>query len=337
MSLSLGELATRFGCDLDGDPDVIVDRVSTLSNAGRTSLSFFSNARLSDQLSSTRAAVVVLRPDDAGACPTAKLLHADPYAAYARIAAAIHPPAEVRAGIHPGAVVAESASVAASAQIDPHAFVGERSCIGERVHIGPGCVVGPDCVVGDDCRLVANVTLARNVTIGKRGLIHPGVVIGSDGFGNAMTAEGWIKVPQLGGVLVGDDVEIGAGTTIDCGAIDDTVIEDGVRIDNQCMVAHNVRIGAHTALAAKVGIAGSAVIGQRCMFAGKAGTVGHIRICDDVTVLGRGTVSKDITEPGVYGAGFTVEKAGDWNRRVARFRRLGSLFDRVRRLEKDNK
>ena len=184
---------------------------------------------------------------------------------------------------------------------------------------------------------MANVTLARKVRIGERGLFHPGVVIGSDGFGNAMTPEGWIKVPQLGGVVVGDDVEIGANSTIDCGAIDDTVIEDGVRLDNLCMVAHNVRIGAHTAFAARVAIAGSAVIGKRCMFAGKSGTVGHVTVCDDVTVLGRGTVSKDITEPGVYGAGFTVEKARDWNRQAARFRRLGSLFDRVKRLEKERK
>ncbi len=243
----------------------------------------------------------------------------------------------MRAGVHPSAVVDPSATVASSAQIDPNVVIGERSVIGERVQIGPGCVVGPDCVIGDDCRLLANVTLARQVTIGQRGLIHPAVVVGSDGFGNAMTPDGWIKVPQLGGVVIGDDVEIGAGSTIDCGAIDDTVIEDGVRIDNQCMVAHNVHIGAHTALAAKVGLAGSAVIGKRCMFAGKSGTVGHITVCDDVTVLGRGTVSKDIIEPGVYGASFMVEKARDWNRQVARFRRLGSLFDRVKGLEKDRK
>ncbi len=335
MSISLGELATRFGCDLDGDPDATVDRVSTLSNAGPTALSFFSNARLKDQLSSTRAAVVVLRPDDAADCPTAKLLHDDPYAAYARIAAAIHPPPDLTAGIHASAVVDPTATVSATAQIDPNAVIGERSVIGERVYVGPGCVVGPDCTVGDDCRLVANVTFAKRVSVGQRGIFHPAVVVGSDGFGNAMSPEGWIKVPQLGGVRIGDDVEVGAGTTIDCGAIDDTVIDDGVRIDNQCMIAHNVHIGAHTALAAKVGIAGSAVIGKRCMFAGKAGTVGHISVADDVTILGRGTVSKDITEPGVYGAGFTVEKARDWNRQAARFRRLGSLFDRVKRLEKD--
>ncbi len=335
MSISLGELATRFDCELDGDPEVTVDRVSTLGNAGPTALSFFSNARLKEQLSSTRAAVVVLRPGDAADCPTAKLLHDDPYAAYARIAAVIHPPPEVRAGIHASAVVDASATVAASAQIDANAVIAERSVIGERVYVGPGSVVGPDCAIGDDGRLLANVTLARSVRIGQRGLIHPGVVIGSDGFGNAMTKDGWVKVPQLGGVTIGDDVEIGANSTIDCGALDDTVIEDGVRMDNQVMVAHNVRVGAHTALAAMVGIAGSTVIGKRCMLAGKAGTVGHITICDDVTVLGRGTVSKDITEPGVYGAGFTVEKARDWNRQAARFRRLGTLFDRVKRLEKD--
>ncbi len=181
--------------------------------------------------------------------------------------------------------------------------------------------------------MLANVTLVRAVAMGQRCIIHPGAVIGADGFGNAMSPEGWIKVPQLGGVTIGDDVEIGAGTTIDCGAIDDTIIADGVRIDNLCMIAHNVQIGAHTALAGQTGIAGSTRIGERCLFAGSAGAVGHITICDDVVVLARGTVTKDITEPGTYSAMFAAEPARVWTRFVARLRRVEALQKRVKKLE----
>ena len=200
--------------------------------------------------------------------------------------------------------------------------------------MGPACIIGANCRIGEHSRLIANVCLPRSVTIGERCIIHPGVVIGGDGFGNARTEDGWIKVPQVGGVRIGNDVEIGANTTIDCGAIDDTIIADGVRIDNLCMIAHNVQIGAHTALAAMVGIAGSTVIGERCLFAGQVGSVGHVSICDDVTVSGRGMISKDITEPGVYASSFPAEKAADWNRKVARFRRIDTLAKRVDELEK---
>ena len=195
-------------------------------------------------------------------------------------------------------------------------------------------MIGPDCVVGSDCRFVANVTLARSVQVGERCIFHPGVVVGADGFGNAMTPEGWVKVPQLGGVRIGDDVEIGANSTVDCGALDDTVIENGVRIDNLCMIAHNVHIGEHTALAAMTGIAGSTTIGKRCMFAGQGGTVGHITVCDDVVVGAKSYLTKDIREAGTYLASFPGEPARDWARQLARFRRLEQLNQRVRKLEK---
>ena len=334
MATSLGELATRFGCDLDGDPDTRIDRVAPLDDAGPGALSFLSNSQLKQQLSSTRATAVILRAADAGDCPVAALVCDDPYATYARIAAILHPLPPLLPGVHTTAVVDASSAVAASAEIAAHSYIDAGCTIGENVCIGPGCVIGPGCTVGDGSRLVARVTLARNVRLGARAVIHPGAVIGSDGFGNAMTPAGWLKVPQVGGVTIGDDVEIGANTTIDCGAIADTVIEDGVRIDNLCMIAHNVRIGAHTAIAAQCGIAGSAVIGKRCMFAGHSGTVGHITVCDDVIVNGKTMVTKDITEPGAYAAAFPAENARTWNRRVARFRRLDALLDRVMRLEK---
>ena len=213
----------------------------------------------------------------------------------------------------------------------------DRTVIGENSYIGPGAVVGPDCVVGNGCRLHANVTFVRNVAIGDRCIIHSGTVVGADGFGNAMTDEGWVKVPQFGGVRIGSDVEVGSGTTIDCGAIEDTVIENGVRLDNQIQIGHNVHIGEHTAMAASVGVAGSVKIGKRCLLAGMVGVAGHITMCDDVIINGKGMVSKDITEPGAYASSFPVEGVRTWNRRVAMFRRIDKLLGRVSKLEKDNK
>ena len=334
MPISLGELATRFGCELIGNPDSVVSGVASLLNADSESLAFLASKAYKEQLSSTKAAAVVLRPAEAADSPVAALLHDDPYACYARMAAVICPPPSYVPGIHSSAVIDSTATVAVSAHIAPHVVVGERSTIGENVYLGPGTVVGPDCEVGDDCRLIANVTLARAVTIGKRGIFHPGVVLGADGFGNVMTAEGWVKLPQLGGVRIGDDVEIGANSTVDCGAIDDTIIENGVRIDNLCQIGHNVHIGAHTAMAGMSGIAGSTIIGKRCMFAGMGGAVGHITICDDVIVGAKSFVSKDVTEPGMYVASFPAEPAKDWMKQVGRFRRIAALQDRVRKLEK---
>lgn len=337
MPISLGELATQFGCELIGDPDIVVDNVSSLPDSGPRDLTFLSSATFEEQLANTRAAAVILREKHAAASPVACFVHEDPYACYARMAAVVRPPPAYPAGAHPSAVVDASATVAGSAHLAAGVVVGERSRVGENVYLGPGSVVGPDCVIGDDCRLIANVTLARNVQIGARGIFHPGVVLGGDGFGNAMTPEGWVKVPQLGGVRIGDDVEIGANTTVDCGALDDTVIEDGVRIDNLCMIAHNVHIGAHTALAAMVGIAGSTKIGKRCLFAGQTGTVGHIEVCDDVVVGAKTFLSKGVSEPGTYVASFPAIPAKEWAKQLARFRRLGALTERVGKLEKSGK
>lgn len=333
MPISLGELATRFGCELIGDPDLEVSTVASLPNATPQSLTFLASKVYKQQLSSTKAAAVILRPDDAADAPVAAILSDDPYACYARMAAVVCPPPAYEPGIHASAFVDPTAVVAGSAHLAPNTFVGERSTIGENVYVGPGTVIGPDCAVGDDTRFIANVTLARAVTIGKRSIFHPGVVLGADGFGNAMTPEGWVKVPQVGGVVIGNDVEIGANTCIDCGAIGDTVIEDGVRMDNFCMIGHNCRIGAHTAMVAMTGVAGSTTVGKRCMFAGLAGAVGHITICDDVIVTAKATVTKSITEPGTYGAAFPAEPAREWAKQVGRFRRLESLFARVKKLE----
>ncbi len=334
MPITLGELATRFDCELVGDADVVVDNIAGLQNAGPGSLSFLSNHALKTQLAATRAAAVILRAEDVEDSPVASLVSDNPYAHYALMAAVLHPAPSYEPKVHPSAVISPTAKVADSAHIAAHVFIGDDTTIGKHTYIGPNSVVGPNCSIGDDCRLIANVTIVRQTRLGARGIIHPGVVIGADGFGNAITAQGWVKVPQVGGVRIGDDVEIGSNTTVDCGAIDDTVIENGVRIDNLCMIAHNAHIGEHTAMAGSSGVSGSTTVGKRCLFAGQSGAVGHITICDDVIVSGRAVISKSITKPGRYSSAFPAEDAQTWNRRIARFRRLDKLLERVHKLEK---
>jgi UDP-3-O-[3-hydroxymyristoyl] glucosamine N-acyltransferase len=338
MQASLGELATRFGCELVGDPASTVTHVATLANAGPGALSFLANPAYRDELAKTRAGAVVVGPGDADSCPVAALISRDPYLTYAHIAGVLHPAPAFAPGVHASAIVSPSARIADTASIGALVVVGEDAVVGEGASIGPGAVIGPRCRIGAATRIHAKVTLVEDVRIGTRCIIHPGAVIGCDGFGNARSDTGWLKVPQVGGVEIGDDVEIGANTTIDRGAIDDTVIGNGVRLDNLIQIAHNVRIGEHTAMAAFSGVSGSTVIGKRCMFAGQSGIVGHINICDDVVIGGATMVSKDIREPGFYTASFPAEKDRDWKRKVARFRRLDELLQRVARLEKrDNK
>ena len=337
MQARLGELAIRFGCELVGNPDVEVARVATLANAGPDAITFLANPGYRDALAATGAAAAVVREEDLSVCRVPALVSRDPYQTYALIAGVLHPPPAFSAGIHDSATVSSSAEVDETVHIGARAFIGDRAVVEAGVVVEPGAVVGPRCRVGSDTRLHANVVLVEDVRIGRRCIIHPGAVIGCDGFGNARSDTGWIKVPQLGGVEIGDDVEVGANTTIDRGTIDDTVIGNGVRLDNLIQIAHNVRIGEHTAMAALTGVSGSTVIGKRCMFAGQTGIVGHIAICDDVVIGGATMVSKDIREPGFYTASFPAEKDRDWKRKVARFRRLDDLVQRVARLEKGEK
>lgn len=334
MPASLAELAVRFGCELRGDPDTCVERVGSLENAGPDAIAFLANARHRRFLAGTRAAAVILAPDLAADCPVAALISANPYAVYARVAASLHPSPALEPGVHKSAAVAPEADMDASAHVGACAVIEAGATIGARVFIGPGCVIGRDCSIGEETRLVANVTLCERVTLGARGLYHPGVVIGADGFGIARVDEAWIKVPQLGAVRIGDDVEVGANTTIDRGALEDTIIEDGVKLDNQIQVAHNVRIGAHTVVAGCTGIAGSTVIGRRCMIGGQVGFVGHLSIADDVVITGRSMVTASIDEPGVYSGGLPLDEAGRWRRNSARFRQLDELARRIARLEK---
>jgi UDP-3-O-[3-hydroxymyristoyl] glucosamine N-acyltransferase len=334
MGATLGELAVRFGCELRGDPDVRIETVGTLPGAGPGALAFFVNPRLRGELARTRAAAVVLAAGSAAACPVPVLVSSQPHATFARIATLLHPPRIAPAGIHPSAVVSRGASVAASASVGPLAVVEDGARVGERAQVGPGCLVGAGVVVGDDVVLVARVTLCHGVSIGARSVLHPGAVIGADGFGFAPEGPSWVKVPQVGSVRIGEDVEIGANSTVDRGAIEDTVIAEGVKIDNQVQVGHNVRIGAHTAIAGCVGIAGSATIGARCQLAGQVGVAGHLSICDDVVLTARALVVGDITEPGVYASAVPVEKFADWRRILARLKRLDTLARKVNALDR---
>jgi UDP-3-O-[3-hydroxymyristoyl] glucosamine N-acyltransferase len=313
----------RFGLELRGDPALRVSHVATLAQATDGSLSFLANSRYRKHLGATHATAVVVAPGDAAACPVAAFIDSNPYLAYARIAALMYPPASVTPGIHPSAAVASDASVAPSASVGPMCVIEAGAVVGERVRIGAGCTILAGARIGDDTQLMPRVTLYPAVSIGVRCLLHSGVVIGADGFGFAPDFGTWFKVPQAGSVRIGDDVEIGANTTIDRGAIDDTIVENGVKLDNQIQVGHNVIIGAHTAIAGCTGISGSTIIGQRCMVGGMVGFAGHLTIADDVTITGCSLVSASIREAGSYSSGMPTVETRLWRRMVANLRRFG--------------
>jgi UDP-3-O-[3-hydroxymyristoyl] glucosamine N-acyltransferase len=334
MSVSLGELAVRFGCELRGDPEVRVERVATLANADAHSLAFLANPRYRTQLTDTRAAVVVTSVADADGCRAALLLCDNPYATYARIAMLLHPAPPLAPGVHPTAIVATTARIEPSAEVGAYTTVGERVTIGARAFIGPHCHLDSDVSLAADVRLVTRVTLGPRVQIGARTVLQPGAVIGADGFGFAPEKGTWLKVPQVGSVRVGADVEVGANTTIDRGAIGDTVLEEGVKLDNLIMIGHNVSVGAHTAIAACTGISGSVSIGKRCMIGGMVGIAGHLTVADDVMITAKSSVSHSITTAGVYSSTLPTEEAHAWRRLVARFKRSGVLEERLRRLER---
>ncbi len=335
MSLTLGELAGQIGGDLQqGDPDCCITAVATLQNARAGDISFLANPGYKKYLQGTQASAVILRQEDAADCPTAVIVSANPYASYARAAALIVPAARTRQGVHPAAVLDVGSVVDETAWVGPNCIVEKGAVVHAGVQLAGGCFIGAGSVVGADSRLSANVVVCHDVTIGERVNIAPGAVIGSDGFGLANEDGRWLNVPQLGSVRVGNDVEIGSNTTIDRGALDDTVLEEGVRLDNQIQVAHNVHIGAHTAIAGCVGISGSATIGKYCMIGGGSGIVGHLEIADRVIITGMTMVTKSITKPGVYSSGVPAQENDAWNKTCARMRQLDGLARRINKLER---
>jgi UDP-3-O-[3-hydroxymyristoyl] glucosamine N-acyltransferase len=319
---SLRELADRFGLELQGDGSTPIRGVASLGSAGPDELTFVVSDRYRRQLGESRAGAFVIAPAMAQSFDGNALVAANPHAAFARIAALFASEPRAPAGIHATAVVEPGASIDDSASIGPYCTVAADARVEAGAVLGPHCIVGPRCTVGAQTWLVARVTLAQDVVLGARVTIHPGAVLGADGFGLAFDQGAWLKVPQLGRVVIGDDCEIGANTTIDRGALDDTVLEEDVRLDNLVQIGHNVRIGAHSALAGCVGVAGSARIGRYCLIGGAAGVNGHIEICDRVTITAMSLVSHSIHTPGEYSSGMPVRESRVWRRTVARLRRL---------------
>lgn len=328
----LDEIVARFGGELHGSGDHVVSGLATLEAANPEQLSFLSNPKYRSQLHATGAGAVILAPEMAESCPVAVIVTPQPYLYFARVSqwlAQIPQPAQ---GVHASAVV-ESA-VPAGVCIGPQVWIGAGVEVGENVVIGAQCRIGPGVKVGADSCLYPGVTIYHGCEIGRRAIIHSGAVIGADGFGFARDGEMWVKIAQTGRVIIGDDVEIGANTTIDRGALEDTVIEDGVKLDNQVQVAHNVRIGKNTAMAGCVGIAGSAKVGAGCTVGGGAIVLGHLSLADNVHVSAGTLVSKSINTPGSYTGTVPFMAHDDWQRNFARLRHLDAMADRIRALEK---
>jgi UDP-3-O-[3-hydroxymyristoyl] glucosamine N-acyltransferase len=328
-SFTAAELARRFALELHGDADTSVAGVATLARAGRDELAFLANPRYRSQLAECAAGIVVMGAGDAEGYAGTALIAADPYVAFAKLAALFDARIAVTPGTHPSVVVDATAVVDPAASVGAFVSIGARSRIAAGTTIGAGCVIGEDCVVGEDCDIGPRVTLVRRIRLGRRVLIHPGAVLGADGFGLAMEGGRWLKVPQLGGVAVGDDCEIGANTTIDRGALDDTVLEEDVRLDNQIQIGHNVHIGAHTAMAGCSAVAGSARIGRYCLIGGGAGVLGHLELCDRVIVTAMSLVTHSIREPGEYSSGTPLMDNRSWRKSAARFKQLDSIARRL--------
>jgi UDP-3-O-[3-hydroxymyristoyl] glucosamine N-acyltransferase len=330
---TIAEILTKLGGELVGDPDIEIRRLATLESAGPGDLSFLSDKRYRGKLLTTRASAVILARAERDATDLPRILCEDPYAYYARAARLLNPEDRPAPGVHPRAVVEDGARVPASATVGPGCHIGRGAQLAERVVVGANCSVGEEVRIGEDSRLYPSVIVYPGCVIGRRAVIHAGVVIGADGFGMAAEAGRWIKIPQTGGVTIGDDVEIGANTTIDRGALDDTVIEDGVKLDNQIQIGHNVRVGAHTAMAGCVAIAGSTNIGSHCAIGGAARIIGHLTIADHVTIFAAAVVTKSITRAGTYAGALPSAPSRDWAKTVAHLRSLDRVVERIRGLE----
>lgn len=333
MEYSLGELARHLDLTLAGDAAARVGRIATLAEAEPGDLCFYADKKYRGDLARTRAGAVILAQLDQALCPVPALVSENPYLSYAQAGWLLHPPPEAPQGHHPSAVVDATAKVDPSAWIGPCAVVEAGAEIGPGAFIGPGSIVGAGCRVGAKARLVARVTLCPDVRIGRRALLQPGCVIGRDGFGFARDGRRWFRMPQLGGVEIGDDVEIGANSCVDRGALQDTVIAAGAKIDNLIQIGHNCRIGENTAMAACSGISGSTRIGNNCTIGGAVGMAGHLEIGDNVHFTGMAMVTRSFPDPGVYSGGIPAMPNAEWRKNAARFRHLDELTRRVKQLE----
>lgn len=338
MQACLGDISRRLGGELIGDPAAIVTRIGTLEAADAHTISFLSNPRYQAQLGSTAAGCVIVGPAqrDAAAARGAAIVCADPYLAFARLTQwwASQSRAVPPAGVHRSAVVQEGARIAPSASIGALAYIGAGAVIGENAVVGSHTHIGAGAEVGEGSWLKPHVTLSDACRIGRRAIVHSGAVIGADGFGFAPHQGAWVKIEQLGAVAIGDDVEIGANTCIDRGALEDTVLEDGVKLDNLVQIGHNVRVGKHTAFAGCVGVAGSARIGAHCTAGGGAIILGHLEIVDHVHITAATVISRSILKPGQYSGMFPFDDNAAWEKNAATLRQLHTLRERVRALER---
>ncbi len=333
-SLTLAALAERCGAALEGDGSVRISHVGTLESAEPGAIAFLANPKYASQLGGTRASAVIVSAADALDTTLPKLVSPNPYLTYARVAALLHPSPALVSGVHPTAVVDPTATLGAGVAIGPHATVAAGATLADDVSIGPGCAIGADVRIGARSRLDARVVVYHRCVIGEDALVYAGAVIGADGFGLAADGDRWLRVPQIGRVLIGDRVEVGANTTIDRGTIEDTLIENDVKLDNLIQIGHNCVIGAGTAIAACVGIAGSTRIGRRCRIGGAANISGHLSIPDGTTLGGATTVLSSIDKPGAYSGAWPVQPYADWRRTAARLRRIDALAERVAVLER---
>ena len=333
-TMKLGQLAEFLGATLCGDPEKNITGLATLQEAGPAQLSFLANPQYRKYLADSHAGAVLLKAADAEGYAGDALVVADPYLSYARVSHLFDPKPKAAAGIHPSAVIADDAWVDPAASIGPFAVIESGARVAAGVTVGAHCFIGARSEIGEGGWLAPRVTLYHDVRIGKRVVIQSGAVLGGEGFGFANQKGVWQKIAQIGGVTVGDDVEIGVNTAIDRGALADTIIGNGVKLDNQIQIAHNVQVGDHTAMAACVGISGSTKIGKHCMLAGGVGLVGHIDICDNVFLTGMTMVTHSITEPGSYSSGTAMQPAAEWRKSAARIRQLDDIARRLRQLEK---
>jgi UDP-3-O-[3-hydroxymyristoyl] glucosamine N-acyltransferase len=330
---TLDEIAAQVEGKVHGEGSHQIEKVATLKKAGQSDISFLSNTKYKKFLENSRAGAVLVDIDSVSMVSTNAIVVKDPYVAYAKVAMLLFPNNKVIPGLHPTAWISPDSHCHNSASIGAHVFVDAGVEIAENVEIGPGCVIQQGVKIASGTRLTANITICTQVSIGKNVIIHPGVVIGADGFGIANDKGKWIKVPQLGSVEIGDDVEIGANTTIDRGALDNTIIGTGVKLDNQIQIAHNVIIGEHTVIAGSAGVAGSTQIGKHCAIGGGACINGHLTIADGVQITGMSMVTKSIKESGSYSSGIPAEPTQQWHKNVVRYRTMKKLEDRVKLLE----
>ena len=337
VSYRLSEIAEKLGGRVLGDAEVRITQIATLDAAQPDQISFLTNSKYRGQLAETRAGALILAESDADATDLPRIVSNNPYAYFARVSALLNPVPESKPGVHPSANVGAGANIAPTASISANVVIGEGAIIGEHAVIGAGCYVGENTQLGSYARLYPRVVIYHDCVIGDNLIAHSGVVIGADGFGIAMDEGRWVKIPQIGRVIIGNDVEIGANTTIDRGALSDTVIEDGVKMDNQIQIAHNVHIGAHTAIAGCVGIAGSATIGKYCRIGGSAGILGHLQIADHVEIASFTLIGKSIREAGSYAGIFPFSRNDEWRKTAAQLRHLDELAHKVKSLQQEIK